>query len=253
VNDDSDMKDFVERYVNSYINSNNDSLTSQGDGNSRPDPNTGTNLHNSNAKVDIDANADAQDHCNGAEASPPKPPVSEARLHANRENAKKSTGPKTVQGKAHSSRNALTHGLLAKTILFRPDGTPINEDLHQLWEELHDKYGAGDVITDLRIQTVIVECWRQGKALSHEAKGIDDFGHFYGKGVGNFQRYRTASQRALEKNLEQLEKLSPPPSEAVEDEPEADVSAVTPENPPQTPRPPSGEKSYSTSKAEEVS
>jgi hypothetical protein len=75
VNDDSDMKDFVERYVNSYINSNNDSLTSQGDGNSRPDPNTGTNLHNSNAKVDIDANADAQDHCNGAEASPPKPPV----------------------------------------------------------------------------------------------------------------------------------------------------------------------------------
>jgi hypothetical protein len=142
---------------------------------------------------------------------------------------------------------------LAKTILFRPDGTPINEDLHQLWDELHDKYGVGDVITDLRIQTVIVECWRQGKALNHEAKGIDDFGHFYGKGVGNFQRYRTASQRALEKNLEELEKLSPPPSVTEEGEPKAEVSAVTPENPPQTPKPPSGEKSYSTSKAEEVS
>ena len=85
-------------------------------------------------------------------------------------------------------------------------------------------------------------------------KNIDDRGHFYGKGVGNFQRYRTASQRALEKNLEQLEKLSPPPpSAAEEDEPEVDVSAVAPENTPQTPKPPSGEKSYSTSDTEEAS
>jgi hypothetical protein len=128
MNNDSDLKDFVDRYVNN----NNDSVTSQGNGNSRPDPNTGTNLHNSNAEADTIASADAQGQSNGAEASPPKLPVSEARLHANRENAKKSTGPKTAQGKAYSSRNALTHGLLAKTVLFRPDGTPINEDLHQL-------------------------------------------------------------------------------------------------------------------------
>lgn len=100
---------------------------------------------------------------------------------------------------------------------------------------------------------MIVECWRQGKALNHEAKDIDKFGHFYGKGVGSFQRYRTASQRALEKNLEQLEKLSPPPSEAEEDEPEADISPVAPENPQQMPKPPSGEKSSSKSDAEEAS
>ena len=151
-----------------------DSLTPQGDGNSSPGPNSETNPHNSNAEADTDANADAQDHSKGAVASPPKLPVSEARLRANRENTKKSTGPKTAQGKAFSRRNALTHGLLAKTVLFRPDGTKINEDLHRLWDELHDKYGAGDVMTDLRIQTIIVELWRQGRALDHEVKKIDD-------------------------------------------------------------------------------
>jgi hypothetical protein len=239
----TELKDFVERYVNN----NNDSVTSQGDGNSRPDANTGTNLHNNNAEAHADASPGAQDHSNGAES------VSEARLHANRENAKRSTGPKTARGKAYSRRNALKHGLLAKSVMFHTDGTRMNEDLHQLWDELHEKYGEGDVITDLRIQTVIVECWRQGKALKHEAKSIEDAGLFYSKGLGNFQRYRTASQRALEKNLEELEKLLPPLSATEEGELEAEVSAVTHENPPQTPKSPTGEKSYSTRKAEDVS
>lgn len=39
--------------------------------------------------------------------------ISDAKLKANRANAQKSTGPKTAKGKAVSSRNAVTHGLLA--------------------------------------------------------------------------------------------------------------------------------------------
>jgi hypothetical protein len=37
-------------------------------------------------------------------------PISEKRLAANRENAKRSTGPRTIEGKAASSRNAVKHG-----------------------------------------------------------------------------------------------------------------------------------------------
>ena len=37
--------------------------------------------------------------------------AAEKQMRANRENAKKSTGPKTEVGRAKSSRNALRHGL----------------------------------------------------------------------------------------------------------------------------------------------
>jgi len=37
-------------------------------------------------------------------------PISEKRLAANRENAKRSTGPRTIEGKERSSRNAVRHG-----------------------------------------------------------------------------------------------------------------------------------------------
>ena len=42
---------------------------------------------------------------------------SQSKIDANRRNAKKSTGPKTEQGKANSRRNSLTHGLTAQSCL----------------------------------------------------------------------------------------------------------------------------------------
>ncbi|HSW00650.1 MAG TPA: hypothetical protein VLI39_10790 [Sedimentisphaerales bacterium] len=40
--------------------------------------------------------------------------ASRAQIQANRSNAKKSTGPRTVEGKERASQNAVKHGLLAK-------------------------------------------------------------------------------------------------------------------------------------------
>src|SRR4051794_28041549 len=47
---------------------------------------------------------------------------SKRQFEANRENAKKSTGPKTTIGKSRSSRNALRHGF-ARTAHGNDDGT----------------------------------------------------------------------------------------------------------------------------------
>ena len=40
--------------------------------------------------------------------------TSQAKIQANRRNAEKSTGPKTEEGKAVVSRNAVTHGLTSR-------------------------------------------------------------------------------------------------------------------------------------------
>jgi hypothetical protein len=44
-------------------------------------------------------------------------PTSEKQIIANRQNAQKSTGPKTETGKKTSSHNAITHGLHASDIV----------------------------------------------------------------------------------------------------------------------------------------
>jgi hypothetical protein len=48
-------------------------------------------------------------------------PATAAKLEANRANAQKSTGPRTDEGKARSSRNALKHGLSSRDLVIRPE------------------------------------------------------------------------------------------------------------------------------------
>lgn len=43
--------------------------------------------------------------------------ASERQIRANRANATKSTGPKTLNGKTVSSRNAVRHGLTAQQVV----------------------------------------------------------------------------------------------------------------------------------------
>src|SRR5437870_3327150 len=47
--------------------------------------------------------------------------VSEKKRIANRQNAQKSTGPRTPQGKQKSAQNATTHGLFCRALLLPHD------------------------------------------------------------------------------------------------------------------------------------
>ncbi len=63
--------------------------------------------------------------------------ATKAQIRANRENAKKSTGPRTEEGKARVSLNALKHGLLARdAVLPSEDPAELDRQLRELERDL---------------------------------------------------------------------------------------------------------------------
>jgi hypothetical protein len=203
------------------------------------DPDTDSN-NNPNPETSTSNSRHAQDKVEGTPTSQPKTSISQARLRANRENARKSTGPKTYQGKAYSRFNALKHGLLSKKIMFTPDGKLQDEGLLELLESLHQKYGRGDVRTELLVEGIVIEYWRHGKALELEMGCLKYPGWtLCPDGImPNVLRYATASGRALRKNLELLDELQPPSADAdaEEDDTDADAPPPQPETSPQAPK-----------------
>lgn len=132
--------------------------------------------------------------------------VSERKRKANQQNSQKSTGPKNTR---HTRFNALKHGLLAKRLIFSKEGQLVDEGLQRLFEDLQDKYGHGDVLTDLLVESVVTEYWRIAQGLKLEIKMVPlELEYDTRNGLGNLIRYGTASRRALQKNVEMLEKLS---------------------------------------------
>jgi len=90
----------------------------------------------------------------------------EAQIQANRENAKKSTGPRTAEGKAASSRNRLLHGLRANQHLLL-DEDP--EDFLSLLNDLYDRFQPVGEIEERLVLRIASAHWRLDRALPMEA------------------------------------------------------------------------------------
>ncbi len=96
-------------------------------------------------------------------------PVSKKRLIANRKNCKKSTGPKTVEGKAASSRNATRHGLYAKDIVI--DAPGLKEDPEEYENIVVALFNEFRPIGEFQEQLVfkIANClWRSRRVIRAE-------------------------------------------------------------------------------------
>jgi hypothetical protein len=85
------------------------------------------------------------------------------RTIANRLNAKKSTGPKTPEGKANSKRNATKHGLLTQEI---HAGAPVSSrEFRKVLAGLWTTYTPADVVEEMLVERAAVAYWRLAGAL----------------------------------------------------------------------------------------
>jgi hypothetical protein len=102
--------------------------------------------------------------------------ASDKQMRANRQNARKSTGPKTPEGKAVARLNALKHGLLSQQILLP------NEDeasLMQLSERLHSQLQPVGELESLLVERIVAAAWRLRRVLVVET-GIYEMERFRG-------------------------------------------------------------------------
>ena len=140
-----------------------------------------------------------------------KKTVTSLKLQATQENSKKSTVPNTPTGKANVRRNALKHGLTAGRLMFASDGQPIDNGVAELVEALRARYGADDIVSELLIDNIAVDHWRQKQGLEAEIQYVSrkDWSFYPQGSLPTIQRYNTANRRAMLKNLELLEKRHP--------------------------------------------
>jgi len=132
--------------------------------------------------------------------------VSKRKRKANRENAKKSTGPKTARGKRNSSFNAMKHGLLAKRIKIEDESDAAR--LRQLSVKLHARYGSDDdqdVRNDLLLEMVVVDYWRFSRGLDAETETCKYTPDWKPYLLPDVARYITANRKVLLKTLDLLE------------------------------------------------
>jgi hypothetical protein len=92
------------------------------------------------------------------------------QINANRKNAQKSTGPKTEEGKAAVSQNAVKHGLFSDSLI-RGENPDVYEAFHD--EMLADLAPAGAVETMLA-ERVISLWWRLRRAERMQNQALDD-------------------------------------------------------------------------------
>jgi hypothetical protein len=87
--------------------------------------------------------------------------TSEAKLAANRLNARKSRGPKTVEGKARSSANAITHGLTARHFVAKGENAA---DFERLAQDVLAQFSPRNELERQQIDRLIELLWKSKRA-----------------------------------------------------------------------------------------
>ena len=92
--------------------------------------------------------------------------ASKTQAAANRRNAAKSTGPRTVLGKGRSSQNAFKHGLTAARVVL-PGENPVA--FEAFTSDLVDHFQPADPVSEHLVEHVVACIWRLRRVPEIEA------------------------------------------------------------------------------------
>jgi len=154
-------------------------------------------------------------------------------MAANRGNAKKSTGPRTPNGKQVSSQNARKTGVFSRQILLPEENAA---ELARLRTEYYDEWSPLGATERLLVERLVVLAWGMARysraesgmidalrqlpkgvggisaAYLRDARGGDSLGHVVSMEAATFKSY-VATIAALEKLRQTRSKRNAPPAQ----------------------------------------
>src|SRR6516162_2609581 len=136
--------------------------------------------------------------------------ATQAQIVANQANAKKSTGPKSAEGKARVAQNAVKHGLTS-THVVKADTKEDRKDLKDLDDGLRAELNPQGALENLAFLDLLHAAWNLHRSRHMEAElGRGEPKDFYGPAftwLDRIARYQTRCQCAYYRALAELRTL----------------------------------------------
>ena len=153
-----------------------------------------------------------------------------AQFAANQANSQHSTGPKTPDGKARSSRNSFKHGLYSKDLVL-PNEDPA--ELDRLRASLRQEHQPSNTTEDILVNDLAENFWRLRRMREFETRAMlpDNIAFWHESGLlAVVQRTMASAERGFHKTLTALRRLQKDrgfvPEESNQSEPETQEPAV---------------------------
>jgi C4-dicarboxylate-specific signal transduction histidine kinase len=133
------------------------------------------------------------------------------RAAINRANSEHSTGPRTAEGKARSSQNALRHGLLSRTPVLPSEDQAAYQ---QYYRQFFDEYRPATPTETQLTQELADTAWRLNRIPALEANLLNRAAQAMELDIAEAHRtlsmlglHRTRLSRQFQKTLQQLREI----------------------------------------------
>jgi uncharacterized protein YecA (UPF0149 family) len=132
------------------------------------------------------------------------------QIEANRENASRSTGPRTESGKQSSSRNHLTLGLYTRQDYVKPEERDI---YREFCETMYRELAPATLLEESLTSEITSASWRLRRCAAAEGELADYADHdplldeSKEKTIRSLERARAAAHSILHRSVNQLRKL----------------------------------------------